>query len=60
MKRISIPAIYLLLFFLNPLSNAVAQQKTIDQKVNALLQIMTLDEKIGQLNQLPATRAGEE
>ncbi|WP_428230207.1 glycoside hydrolase family 3 N-terminal domain-containing protein [Flavobacterium sp.] len=30
---------------------AVAQQETIDQKVNALLKKMTLEEKIGQLNQ---------
>ncbi|MHC0440091.1 glycoside hydrolase family 3 N-terminal domain-containing protein [Flavobacterium sp. 3-210] len=30
---------------------AVAQQKTIDQKVNDLLKKMTIEEKIGQLNQ---------
>ena len=30
---------------------AVAQQETIDQKVNALLKKMTIEEKIGQLNQ---------
>ncbi|EJL66121.1 glycoside hydrolase family 3 N-terminal domain-containing protein [Flavobacterium sp. CF136] len=30
---------------------AVAQQQTIDQKVNTLLEKMTIEEKIGQLNQ---------
>ncbi len=30
---------------------AIAQQETIDQKVNALLKKMTIEEKIGQLNQ---------
>ena len=30
---------------------AVAQQQTIDQKVNTLLKKMTIEEKIGQLNQ---------
>ncbi|MBF4484734.1 MULTISPECIES: glycoside hydrolase family 3 N-terminal domain-containing protein [unclassified Flavobacterium] len=30
---------------------AMAQQETIDQKVNALLKKMTIEEKIGQLNQ---------
>ena len=33
---------------LNPL---IAQQTTIDQKVDSVLKLMTLDEKIGQLNQ---------
>lgn len=30
---------------------AVAQKKTIDQKVDSVLKLMTLDEKIGQMNQ---------
>lgn len=36
---------------------AFAQQKTIDQKVNALLKQMTLEEKIGQLNQYTGDNA---
>ncbi len=32
-------------------SGAVAQKKTIHQKVDSVLKLMTLDEKIGQLNQ---------
>ncbi|RTL60804.1 MAG: glycosyl hydrolase [Sphingobacteriales bacterium] len=30
---------------------AIAQKKTIDQKVDSVLKLMTLDEKIGQMNQ---------
>lgn len=41
-------AFFLILFFM---STAFAQQKTIDQKVEALLKQMTLEEKIGQMNQ---------
>ncbi|URC14260.1 glycoside hydrolase family 3 N-terminal domain-containing protein [Flavobacterium sp. B183] len=36
---------------------AIAQQETIDQKVNALLKKMTLEEKIGQLNQYTGDNA---
>jgi beta-glucosidase len=39
------------LLFLAVTILSVAQQKTIDQKVNTLLKQMTLEEKIGQLNQ---------
>src|SRR5690606_35995665 len=31
--------------------NAIAQKKTIEQRVDSLLKLMTLQEKIGQLNQ---------
>lgn len=34
-----------------PWIGAVAQKKTIDQKVDSVLKLMTLDEKIGQMNQ---------
>ncbi|MBF7092970.1 beta-glucosidase BglX [Flavobacterium sp. ALJ2] len=36
---------------------AIAQQQTIDQKVDALLKKMTLEEKIGQLNQYTGNNA---
>ena len=42
------------LFFLIGVSlcnTALAQKKTIDQKVDSVLKLMTLDEKVGQLNQ---------
>ncbi|SNR67805.1 glycoside hydrolase family 3 N-terminal domain-containing protein [Flavobacterium sp. ov086] len=45
MKRITTFTLLMVSFF------AVAQQETIDQKVNALLKKMTIEEKIGQLNQ---------
>jgi beta-glucosidase len=45
MKKITTLTCLMLSFF------AMAQQQTIDQKVNALLKKMTLEEKIGQLNQ---------
>jgi beta-glucosidase len=45
MKKITTFALLMVTFF------AVAQQETIDQKVNDLLKKMTLEEKIGQLNQ---------
>ena len=32
-------------------SSAIAQIKTIDQKVDSVLKLMTLDEKVGQMNQ---------
>jgi beta-glucosidase len=51
MKTTTLSSIYLIILLLYPLSHTVAQQKTIDQKVNDLLQLMTLDEKIGQMNQ---------
>lgn len=34
-----------------PFSPAIAQQKSITQKVDSVLKLMTLDEKIGQMNQ---------
>ncbi len=40
----------ILLLFLG-VNIVVAQQKTIEQKVDSVLNLMTLDEKIGQLNQ---------
>ncbi|TPG39298.1 glycoside hydrolase family 3 N-terminal domain-containing protein [Flavobacterium pectinovorum] len=45
MKKITTFTLLMVSFF------AVAQQETIDQKVNALLKKMTIEEKIGQLNQ---------
>jgi len=45
MKKLTTFALLMVSFF------AVAQQETIDQKVNALLKKMTIEEKIGQLNQ---------
>jgi beta-glucosidase len=45
MKKITTFTLLIISFF------AVAQQETIDQKVNALLKKMTIEEKIGQLNQ---------
>ncbi|RZJ49861.1 MAG: glycosyl hydrolase [Flavobacterium sp.] len=45
MKRITTMTLLMVSFF------AIAQQQTIDQKVNDLLKKMTLEEKIGQLNQ---------
>ncbi|WP_264536158.1 glycoside hydrolase family 3 N-terminal domain-containing protein [Flavobacterium sp. N1736] len=45
MKKLTTFALLMVSFF------AIAQQETIDQKVNALLKKMTIEEKIGQLNQ---------
>jgi beta-glucosidase len=45
MKKLTTFALLMVSFF------AVAQQQTIDQKVNDLLKKMTIEEKIGQLNQ---------
>ncbi|WP_394773691.1 glycoside hydrolase family 3 N-terminal domain-containing protein [Flavobacterium sp.] len=45
MKKLTTLTLLMVSFF------AVAQQETIDQKVNALLKKMTIEEKIGQLNQ---------
>ncbi|OMQ11027.1 glycoside hydrolase family 3 N-terminal domain-containing protein [[Flexibacter] sp. ATCC 35103] len=45
MKKLTTFTLLMVSFF------AVAQQETIDQKVNALLKKMTIEEKIGQLNQ---------
>jgi beta-glucosidase len=45
MKKLTTFTLLMVSFF------AVAQQQTIDQKVNALLKKMTIEEKIGQLNQ---------
>ncbi|WP_417942697.1 beta-glucosidase BglX [Flavobacterium sp. RS13.1] len=45
MKKITTMTLLMVSFF------AMAQQQTIDQKVNDLLKKMTLEEKIGQLNQ---------
>ncbi len=44
-------AFWLIFILTNPFMFAVAQQKSIDQKVDSVLRLMTLDEKIGQLNQ---------
>jgi beta-glucosidase len=43
--------IYLSILFLLIAASGIAQQKSVDQRVNELLEKMTLDEKIGQLNQ---------
>lgn len=51
MKKLITVSLLLLSIF------AFAQQKTIDQKVNALLEQMTLEEKIGQLNQYTGDNA---
>jgi len=45
------PAFWLILLFAGQLSWAMAQQKTVDQRVDSIMKLMTLDEKIGQLNQ---------
>ncbi|PXY41536.1 glycosyl hydrolase [Flavobacterium cheongpyeongense] len=45
MKKITTMTLLMVSFF------AMAQQETIDQKVNSLLKRMTIEEKIGQLNQ---------
>ncbi|MFH7016754.1 glycoside hydrolase family 3 N-terminal domain-containing protein [Flavobacterium sp. FlaQc-47] len=45
MKKLTTLTLLMVSFF------AIAQQETIDQKVNALLKKMTIEEKIGQLNQ---------
>ncbi|MBS7229974.1 glycoside hydrolase family 3 C-terminal domain-containing protein [Flavobacterium psychroterrae] len=45
MKKITTFTLLMVSFF------AIAQQETIDQKVNTLLKKMTIEEKIGQLNQ---------
>ncbi|TDP03650.1 glycoside hydrolase family 3 N-terminal domain-containing protein [Flavobacterium sp. 245] len=45
MKKLTTFTLLMVSFF------AVAQQETIDQKVDALLKKMTIEEKIGQLNQ---------
>ncbi|OXA72870.1 beta-glucosidase [Flavobacterium aquidurense] len=45
MKKLTTFTLLMVSFF------AVAQEETIDQKVNALLKKMTIEEKIGQLNQ---------
>ena len=44
-------AFWLIFILTNPFMFVVAQQKSIDQKVDSVLRLMTLDEKIGQLNQ---------
>jgi beta-glucosidase len=49
LKYFSIP-LYVVLVFL-PVLPTVAQERTVDQKVNALLKRMTIEEKIGQLTQ---------
>ncbi|MFD1630001.1 beta-glucosidase BglX [Pseudopedobacter beijingensis] len=41
----------MLILFLGISVNAIAQQKSIEQRVDSLLKLMTLQEKIGQLNQ---------
>lgn len=51
MRKITTITLLLLSFF------ALAQQKSIDQKVDALLKQMTLEEKIGQLNQYTGDNA---
>ncbi|MEA9415730.1 beta-glucosidase BglX [Flavobacterium sp. PL02] len=51
MKRITTLTCLMISFF------AIAQQQTIDQKVDALLKKMTLEEKIGQLNQYTGNNA---
>jgi len=44
-------AFWLIFILTNPFMFVLAQQKSIDQKVDSVLRLMTLDEKIGQLNQ---------
>ncbi|MFH7012166.1 glycoside hydrolase family 3 N-terminal domain-containing protein [Flavobacterium sp. FlaQc-52] len=51
MKRITTISLLMVSFF------AIAQQQSIDQKVNDLLKKMTLEEKIGQLNQYTGDNA---
>lgn len=51
MKRITTITLLMVSFF------AIAQQQSIDQKVNDLLKKMTLEEKIGQLNQYTGDNA---
>ncbi|MDX6190729.1 glycoside hydrolase family 3 N-terminal domain-containing protein [Flavobacterium sp. Fl-318] len=51
MNRITTISLLLVSFF------AIAQQQSIDQKVNDLLKKMTLEEKIGQLNQYTGDNA---
>ena len=50
MKKIVIN-ISVLFIIVSQSSIVVAQQKTINQKVDSVLRLMTLEEKIGQLNQ---------
>ena len=47
---------YALVLFALLAQGAVAQRKTIDQRVDSVLKLMTLDEKIGQLNQYTGDR----
>jgi beta-glucosidase len=51
MKKIFYSFAFLLVIKLIFPNCIIAQQKTIDQKVDSVLKLMTLDEKIGQLNQ---------
>ena len=46
MKNLLLPAVLLLVVI-----PAVAQRKTIDQRVDSVLKLMTLEEKVGQMNQ---------
>ncbi|MDN3658065.1 glycoside hydrolase family 3 N-terminal domain-containing protein [Ferruginibacter paludis] len=43
--------LFLLILLVTPFYNAIAQKKSLDQKVDSVLRLMTLDEKIGQMNQ---------
>ncbi len=51
MKKIYLPALFLILVLTNQIYRVNAQQKSIAQKVDSVLRLMTLEEKIGQLNQ---------
>ena len=52
MTRISVSAASVALLLLAAAPRADAQQRAIDQRVNALLARMTLEEKVGQMTQL--------
>ena len=46
-----VPVVFIVFFSINIFSSCIAQQKSIDAKVDSVLKLMTLDEKIGQMNQ---------
>ena len=46
-----VPVVFIVFFSINIFSSSIAQQKSIDAKVDSVLKLMTLDEKIGQMNQ---------
>ena len=51
MKRLPLQFALSFIAMIGLLDPLIAQQTTIDQKVDSVLKLMTLDEKIGQLNQ---------